>query len=171
MPWQWKVLNRTLISVTRLHIVLRVRVFNLRLNGLSAARGADGGCALAVRPVSTGGRQTAPAGSRVRLRNALLFDIIKLLSSTHMTGWSTHPWWPRAESRIYSMLRKRTINKLRRLLHVLLFLPAVIGIVMAVRRTLVLAGVLGSFNPPGMSRNSPPFDAEFGRHPLLTLIH
>jgi len=69
------------------------------------------------------------------------------------------------------MLRKRTINKLRRLLHVLLFLPAVIGIVMAVRRTLVLAGVIGSFNPPGMSRNSPPFDAEFGRHPFLTLIH
>jgi len=60
---------------------------------------------------------------------------------------------------------------MRRLLHVLLFLPATIGIVMAVRRALVLAGVIGSFNPPGMAKDSPPFDVEFSRHPLLTLIH
>jgi hypothetical protein len=52
-----------------------------------------------------------------------------------------------------------------------MFLPAFIGIAMAVRRTLVLAGVIGSFNPPGMSKGSPPFDTEFGRHPFLTLIH
>jgi len=69
------------------------------------------------------------------------------------------------------MSRTKTINKVRRLLHVLLFLPAIIGIAMAIRRTLVLAGVIGSFNPPGMAKGSPAFDAEFGRHPLLTLIH
>jgi len=32
----------------------------------------------------------------------------------------------------------QTINKFRRLLHILMFLPAIIGIVMAIRRTLVL---------------------------------
>lgn len=68
------------------------------------------------------------------------------------------------------MYRTRTINKVRRLLHILLFLPAIIGIVMALRRTLVLAGVIGSFTPRGM-KGKPPFDAEFDRHPLLTLIH
>src|SRR5882672_6801351 len=69
------------------------------------------------------------------------------------------------------MSRTKTINNVRRLLHALLFLPAIIGIAMAIRRTLVLAGVIGSFNPPGMAKSSPAFDAEFGRHPLLTLIH
>jgi uncharacterized membrane protein len=52
-----------------------------------------------------------------------------------------------------------------------MFLPAFIGIAMAARRTLVLAGVIGSFNPPGMAKGNLPFDAEFGRHPILTLIH
>ncbi|WP_317505206.1 DUF2306 domain-containing protein [Flavitalea sp. BT771] len=52
-----------------------------------------------------------------------------------------------------------------------MFLPAFIGIAMAARRTLVLAGIIGSFNPPGMAKGSPPFDAEFGTHPFLTLIH
>ncbi|MBN9381807.1 MAG: DUF2306 domain-containing protein [Chitinophagaceae bacterium] len=57
------------------------------------------------------------------------------------------------------------------MLHTLLFLPAIIGIVMAIRRTLVLAGIISSFNPPGMAKGSPPFDTEFGKHPILTLIH
>jgi uncharacterized membrane protein len=52
-----------------------------------------------------------------------------------------------------------------------MFLPAFIAIAMAGRRMLVLAGVLGSFNPPGMAKGSPAFDAEFGRHAFLTLIH
>jgi hypothetical protein len=52
-----------------------------------------------------------------------------------------------------------------------MFLPAVIGIAMVVRRTLVLAGLMGSFTPPGMAKNAPAFDSEFSRHPVITLIH
>jgi len=58
-----------------------------------------------------------------------------------------------------------------------MFLPALIGIVMVIRRTLVLAGLMGSFNPPGMagtagmSKNAPAFDDGFSRHPIITLIH
>jgi uncharacterized membrane protein len=52
-----------------------------------------------------------------------------------------------------------------------MFLPAAIGIAMVVRRTLVLAGLIGSFNPPGMPKNVPAFDEGFGRHPVITLIH
>src|SRR5437868_596747 len=65
----------------------------------------------------------------------------------------------------------KTLNKVRRLLHILLFIPAIIGIVMVVRRTLVLAGFIGSFNPPGTAKNAPAFDEGFGRHPIVTLIH
>ena len=52
-----------------------------------------------------------------------------------------------------------------------MFLPAIIGIVMVIRRTLVLAGLMSSFNPPGMSKKAPAFDDGFGRHPIITLIH
>jgi len=52
-----------------------------------------------------------------------------------------------------------------------MFVPAFIGIAMVVRRTLVLAGVIGSRNPPGMAKGGPAFDTEFGTHSLLTLIH
>ena len=48
-----------------------------------------------------------------------------------------------------------------------MFLPAIIGIAVVVRRTLILAGLLGSFNPPGMGRG----DDGFSRHPIVTLIH
>jgi uncharacterized membrane protein len=47
-----------------------------------------------------------------------------------------------------------------------MFLPAIIGIAVVVRRTLVLAGLLGSSNPPGMAGTD-----EFSRHPVITLIH
>ncbi|HEY8969972.1 MAG TPA: DUF2306 domain-containing protein [Puia sp.] len=75
------------------------------------------------------------------------------------------------------MSKTQTLNKVRRLLHILMFLPAIIGIAVVVRRTLVLAGLLGSFNPPGMAgtggmaKNAPAFDDGFGRHPIITLIH
>lgn len=72
------------------------------------------------------------------------------------------------------MYKTQTVNKVRRLLHILMFLPAIIGIAVAVRRTLVLAGLMGSFNPPGMAgtaKNAPAFDDGFGRHPIITLIH
>ena len=69
------------------------------------------------------------------------------------------------------MYRTQTLNRVRRLLHTLLFLPAIIGIAMVIRRTLVLAGLMGSFNPPGMAKNAPAFDDGFSRHPIITLIH
>jgi len=72
---------------------------------------------------------------------------------------------------LHSMYKTQTLNKVRRLLHTLMFLPAVIGIATVVRRTLVLAGLMGSFNPPGMTKNAPAFDDGFSRHPVITLIH
>ena len=57
------------------------------------------------------------------------------------------------------------------MLHTLMFFPAVIGIAMVIRRTLVLTGLIGSVNPPGMPKDAPAFDGEFGRHPVITLIH
>src|SRR5690349_1281877 len=68
---------------------------------------------------------------------------------------------------LHSMPKTQTLNKVRRLLHILMFLPAIIGIAVVVRRVLVLAGLLGSFNPPGMGRG----DDGFSRHPIITLIH
>ena len=72
---------------------------------------------------------------------------------------------------LHSMYKTQTLNRVRRLLHILMFLPAIIGIAMVIRRTLVLAGLIGSFNPPGMAKNAPAFDDGFGRHPIITLIH
>jgi len=75
---------------------------------------------------------------------------------------------------LHSMYKTQTVNKVRRLLHILMFLPAIIGIAMVLRRTLVLAGLMGDFNPPGMAgtaKNAPAFDDGFGRHPIITLIH
>lgn len=46
-------------------------------------------------------------------------------------------------------------------------LLAIIGIAAAVRRTLILAGVMASFGPP----QAPDFDSAFARYPLLTLVH
>ena len=68
------------------------------------------------------------------------------------------------------MSKTQTLNKVRRLLHILMFLPAIIGIAVVVRRTLVLAGLLGSFNPPGVAGMGRGDDG-FGRHPIITLIH
>jgi len=75
------------------------------------------------------------------------------------------------------MSKTQTLNKVRRLLHILMFLPAIIGIAVVIRRVLVLAGLSGSFNPPGtagmagMAKNAPAFDDGFSRHPIITLIH
>jgi uncharacterized membrane protein len=52
-----------------------------------------------------------------------------------------------------------------------MFIPALIGLAVVIRRTLVLAGLMGSFNPPGMAKNAPAFDDGFSRHPIITLIH
>ncbi|HXO76189.1 MAG TPA: hypothetical protein VN824_13150, partial [Puia sp.] len=68
--------------------------------------------------------------------------------------------------------------KIARLLHITMFFPAAIGLVMAVRRSLVITGVTGPLNPPANSPFSagsvpggPPVDAGFAQHSLITLLH
>jgi len=75
---------------------------------------------------------------------------------------------------LHSMHKTQTLNRVRRLLHILMFLPAIIGIAMVIRRILVLMGLMGTFNPPGTTgtaNNAPAFDDGFSRHPIITLIH
>jgi uncharacterized membrane protein len=52
-----------------------------------------------------------------------------------------------------------------------MFLPALIGLAMAIRRILVLTRVMSAFNPPGMANSAPAFDDSLDRHPIITLIH
>ena len=54
-----------------------------------------------------------------------------------------------------------------KLLRLLAFLLAFIGVAMVIRRVLVLQGVLSSFTPGG----GKPFDTDFGLHPVITLLH
>lgn len=54
-----------------------------------------------------------------------------------------------------------------RLLRIIMFILAAIGIAMVVRRTLVISGLMASFTPGG----GPPFDAAFGKHPVITFLH
>jgi len=68
--------------------------------------------------------------------------------------------------------------KIARLLHIAMFFPAAIGLVMVIRRSLVITGVAGSLNPPANSPfsagnipGSPPFDAGFSQHPFITFLH
>jgi hypothetical protein len=68
--------------------------------------------------------------------------------------------------------------KIARLLHITMFFPAAIGLVMVVRRSLVITGVTGPLNPPANSPFSagsipggPPFDAGFAQHPFITFLH
>ena len=68
--------------------------------------------------------------------------------------------------------------KMARLLHITMFFPAAIGLVMVIRRSLVITGVIGALNPPANSPFSagsvpggPPFDAGFAQHPFITFLH
>ncbi len=68
--------------------------------------------------------------------------------------------------------------KIARLLHITMFFPAAIGLVMVVRRSLVITGVAGSLNPPanspfsaGSTPGGPAFDAGFAQHPFITFLH
>src|ERR1700724_3848519 len=68
--------------------------------------------------------------------------------------------------------------KIARLLHIMMFFPAAIGLVMVIRRSLVITGVIGALNPPANSPFSagsvpggPPFDAGFAQHPFITFLH
>lgn len=82
------------------------------------------------------------------------------------------------------------MKKTSSLLRTLSFVLAFIGLAMVVRRILALQGLIPSFAPPGSTGGSIPgsagggipassvsaaggeaFDAGFGRHPVLTLIH
>ncbi|NSL85964.1 DUF2306 domain-containing protein [Chitinophaga sp. Mgbs1] len=65
------------------------------------------------------------------------------------------------------MNRDKKIRRMARLLRVLSFLLAAIGLVMVIRRVLVVSGSLASFNPSG----GKPFDHGFTENPLLTFIH
>jgi hypothetical protein len=73
------------------------------------------------------------------------------------------------------------MKKTSSLLRTLSFVLAFIGLAMVVRRILALQGLIPSFTPPGSTGGGIPagagaaggeaFDAGFGRHPVLTLIH
>jgi hypothetical protein len=66
-----------------------------------------------------------------------------------------------------AMNRSKSIKKITRLLWILVWVLATIGVGMVVRRVLILAGVIRSVNPAG----GPPFDTGFGKHPVITLLH
>lgn len=53
------------------------------------------------------------------------------------------------------------------LLRIGVFFLTAIGIVMVIRRTLAMAGLIASFNPSGGA----PFDTGFSHHPVLTFMH
>jgi uncharacterized membrane protein len=62
---------------------------------------------------------------------------------------------------------KKPTNWLVRVLWGVVIVLAFIGIAAAVRRTLILAQVMPSFDPP----QAPAFDAGFAQYPILTLVH
>ena len=66
-----------------------------------------------------------------------------------------------------AMNQARSIKRITRLLWVIVWVLAAIGVAMVVRRVLILAGVIQSVNPAG----GPPFDTGFGKHPVITLLH
>jgi hypothetical protein len=74
------------------------------------------------------------------------------------------------------------VKNTKRLLRILSFVLAFIGLAMVVRRILAMNGLIPSFNPPvatGTTAGAPaaasaaaePFDANFAKHPLITLLH
>jgi len=65
------------------------------------------------------------------------------------------------------MEHAKAVKRVSRLLWILVFILAAIGIGMVVRRTLVIAGLIPSFSPGG----GPPFDTSFSKHPVITFVH
>jgi hypothetical protein len=71
----------------------------------------------------------------------------------------------------------QTINRISRLLHITMFFPAAIGLVMVIRRSLAIEGVNVGRPPAGspFAAGSPPggpaFDAGFAQHPFITFLH
>jgi hypothetical protein len=65
------------------------------------------------------------------------------------------------------MAAKRKINKILALLKVVMFILVAIGIVMVIRRLMVLTGVMPTNNKPGFSS----FDQGFGKQSLITILH
>jgi len=59
------------------------------------------------------------------------------------------------------------IKRTPRFIWITVIALSTIGIVMVIRRTLNLVGVLPSYNPAG----GRPFDESFSRHPVITFIH
>lgn len=63
------------------------------------------------------------------------------------------------------------------MLHVTMFFPAAIGLVMVIRRSLAIEGI-SMGNPPegspfaaGRAPGAPAFDADFAQHPFITFLH
>jgi len=60
------------------------------------------------------------------------------------------------------------MKRISRLVHVLMFFPAAIGLAMVIRRSLAIGGVATGSPPfPGAAG----FDADFSRHPFITFVH
>src|SRR5258708_2525555 len=90
IPWQWKVLKETLISLTRFQVVVLWIDFSRRLKGLSSGRGADlspgAAWVAALEVVSAGDADLSwnAAGDAARskrplFKNFLLSDIVCFL--------------------------------------------------------------------------------------------
>jgi predicted membrane protein DUF2306 len=65
------------------------------------------------------------------------------------------------------MNHAKKVTRIARLLRVFMYILAAIGIIMVVRRALVLEGIIPNFTPAGAA----PFDSGFGEHPVITFLH
>ena len=65
------------------------------------------------------------------------------------------------------MAAKRKTNKILSLIKVVMFILVAIGIVMVIRRLMVLTGFVPANNKPGFSS----FDQGFGKQTLITILH
>jgi hypothetical protein len=74
---------------------------------------------------------------------------------------------PANSLKLNKMSNAKTINSISRLLRIVMFFLAAIGIVMVVRRVLTMEGLIPLVTPKG----GPPFDTGFSKHPLITFIH
>jgi hypothetical protein len=61
----------------------------------------------------------------------------------------------------------KSVTRIARLLRVFMYILAAIGIIMVVKRTLSMEGIIPNFTPAGVT----PFDSGFGEHPVMTFLH
>lgn len=65
------------------------------------------------------------------------------------------------------MNHAKRVTSVARLLRVFMYILAAIGIIMVVRRTFTMEGLIPNFTPAGAA----PFDSGFGQHPVMTFLH